>query len=120
MPRIIQLPSGNVAWIGKSASDNERLTWAEDNDPEWWWLHAADVPGSHVLLKTDAVTPVDMREAAAWAAHYSKAPETQRHVAVTCTQLKHLRKSKKDPVGMVRIEGPSRTLWAHRPFVVMQ
>jgi predicted ribosome quality control (RQC) complex YloA/Tae2 family protein len=122
MPRIVQLfPSGNSVWIGKNACDNERLTWDEENDLEWWWFHAHDVPGSHVVIKGQKVPSAEeMDVAAAWAAHRSKAAAAQGRVPVTCTQLKHLRKDKKDPVGMVYVKGPYRILWATAPFIVVQ
>ena len=60
-------------YVGKNNIQNDELTFkfANGND---WWFHAKQMPGSHVLLKTEGKEVCDraFEEAAALAAFYSK------------------------------------------------
>ena len=66
-------------YVGKNNLQNEELTFkfAAGND---WWFHAKDMPGSHVIVKTEGKTLPDstFEEAARLAAHYSKGREQDR------------------------------------------
>ena len=57
--------------VGKSAKDNDMLTFrvAKGND---WWLHAAHIPGSHVVVKSANPDQETLLDAATLAVHYSK------------------------------------------------
>lgn len=107
----IQLPykrfelNGFEIWVGKSAKANDellrRFTWKEDI-----WLHAKDVSGSHVIIKTQsgmAVTKPVLERAAALAAHYSK-HKTASLAAVIYTPCKYVRKVKGSPPGAVMVD----------------
>jgi predicted ribosome quality control (RQC) complex YloA/Tae2 family protein len=72
--------------------------------PADFWLHAADYPGAHVVLRnprrlTD-LPPEVLRRAAEVAAWFSKA-RGRGPVDVRWTQARYLRKGKGMPVGMV-------------------
>lgn len=94
--------AGYAVWVGKNASANDELTmkYAFKED---LWLHAKNVPGSHVLIKHKAghKTPKEVIEkAAALAAWYSKR-KTDSLVPVTVTPAKYVRKQKGSPPGQV-------------------
>lgn len=79
-------------YVGKNNFQNEEL-WikmASNND---WWFHAKDMPGSHVIVKTNGkeLTDKTFEEAAALAAFYSKAKDNPK-VTVDYTLKKHLKK----------------------------
>lgn len=93
---------GYQIWVGKNAKANDELTlkYAFKED---LWLHAKDVPGSHVLIKHQSGknTPVNVIErAAAYAAYYSKR-KTDTLVPVIYTPVKYVRKKKGAAAGQV-------------------
>lgn len=87
--------------VGKSASQNDALLRAAS--PEDLWLHAKGVPGSHVIVKhrgaEDFPSEV-VRAAARQAALHSKARD-ERFVEVSITRVKHVRKPRGAPPGLV-------------------
>lgn len=58
--------------VGKNSAQNMALL--RDAQGQDFWLHAKDVPGSHVILRTEGKAPKeeDILEAARLAAYYSK------------------------------------------------
>jgi predicted ribosome quality control (RQC) complex YloA/Tae2 family protein len=91
--------------VGKNARSNDELTlrhaWKDD-----LWLHARDVPGSHVVVKHQARRPFPqevIEKAAALAAWYSKR-KTESLCPVIVTPRKFVRKRKGDPAGAVVVE----------------
>ena len=85
-------PDGFTVLVGRSAADNDLLTF-ELGEPRDAWLHVAAESGSHVLIRNpDALErlPRDtLRFAAALAARHSKAKNASRvavHVA-TCAEV---------------------------------
>jgi predicted ribosome quality control (RQC) complex YloA/Tae2 family protein len=90
--------------VGRGAKDNDQLTFRHAG-PEDVWLHARQVPGSHVVLRwSDAGAPParDLEEAAALAAIHSKA-RSSGTVAVDWTRRKHVRKPRGAPPGRVMV-----------------
>jgi predicted ribosome quality control (RQC) complex YloA/Tae2 family protein len=90
--------------VGKGAKDNDFLTFrvAKSSD---LWMHAADYPGSHVVVKNPArreIPPKTLLEAAQIAAFYSHARE-QPKVAVHYTQKKFVNKPKGAALGLVSL-----------------
>ena len=91
--------------IGKNAKANDELlrshSWKED-----LWLHAKDVPGSHVLIKHKAgqVFPRPVIERAAQFAAYFSKRRTEDLSPVIYTPRKFVRKRKGDPPGAVVVE----------------
>lgn len=79
-------------YVGKNNIQNEELTFkiASGND---WWFHAKNMPGSHVIVKTDNKELPDntYEEAAALAAYYSKGREYEK-VEVDYIEKKHLKR----------------------------
>ena len=98
--------------VGKKAADNDFLTFRVARSLETW-LHAADYPGSHVIIRNPQKTTVPDRtlvEAAEIAAFYSDARE-QAKAAVNYTLRKFVNKPKKGAPGLV-------SLSSHRTLMV--
>lgn len=90
--------------VGKASKDNDYLTFrvARSND---LWLHAADYPGSHVIVKNPnrrEIPPKTLLEAAQIAAFYSHARQ-QPKVAVHYTPKKFVNKPKGAALGLVSL-----------------
>ena len=89
--------------VGGNGPDNDYLTFrlASSHD---FWLHAADYPGAHVVVRNDrrrAELPDRvLRRAAELAAYFSRAPR-DLPVGVRWTQVKHVRKGRGLPAGAV-------------------
>jgi predicted ribosome quality control (RQC) complex YloA/Tae2 family protein len=92
-------------WIGKNAQHNDTLT-LKYSFKEDLWLHAKDVPGSHVLVKYQSGKkfPKEVIERAAQLAAYNSKRKTDSLCPVAFTPKKHVRKRKGDPAGAVVVE----------------
>lgn len=94
---------GNLYYIGKSGRENEQVTF-EIAHAEDWWLHARNIPGSHVILRTRIPTDEPdehvVERAARLAAWYSQARESG-NVEVDAAQRRHVRKIRGAGPGMV-------------------
>ena len=88
-------------YVGKNNYQNEDLSFnfANGND---MWFHAKDMPGSHVIVKTEGKELPDKtyEEAAALAAYYSKG-SNQEKVEVDYTLRKNLKKPPASNPGFV-------------------
>jgi predicted ribosome quality control (RQC) complex YloA/Tae2 family protein len=91
--------------VGRAARDNDQLTFKVAR-PHDLWLHAADYPGSHVVVRNHArntdIPQRTVHEAAQLAAHFSQARGDAR-VAVNYAQRKFLSKPKGAAPGLVRM-----------------
>lgn len=90
--------------VGRAARDNDNLTFRIAR-PYDLWLHAADYPGSHVVVRNPSRTEIPHRtliEAAQLAAHFSQARNDTK-VTVHYTQRKFLSKPKGAAPGLVRM-----------------
>ncbi|MDQ3712269.1 MAG: NFACT RNA binding domain-containing protein, partial [Acidobacteriota bacterium] len=90
--------------VGKGAKDNDYLTFriAKASD---LWFHAADYPGSHVVVKNPnrkEIPPKTLLEAAQIAAFFSHAKQ-QPKVAVHYTPKKFVNKPKGASAGLVSL-----------------
>ncbi len=85
--------------VGKNAAQNERLT--QSAKPDEMWLHAKDMPGSHVIVRSEGEIPLDtLREAALLAAWFSKG-QRSAGVPVDYTRRRYVRKPGGSPTGFV-------------------
>lgn len=92
--------------VGKKAKDNDFLTFRVAKSLDLW-LHAADYPGSHVVVRHQGRKDIPVRtlvEAAQLAAFYSDARE-QPKAAVHYTQKKFVNKPKRSVPGLVSLAG---------------
>lgn len=94
--------------IGKNNLQNEEVTFklSRKNDI---WFHVKDLPGSHVLLKSDNPTDEQIEVAASYAAYYSKA-KTFPKVEVTYTNVKNVKKISGSYPGHVSIINDQNTI----------
>jgi predicted ribosome quality control (RQC) complex YloA/Tae2 family protein len=88
--------------VGRSAAENDELLrrHVRGNDT---WLHARDAPGAYVFIRglPGKSVPLDtLLDAANLALHYSKAKGSGRG-DVYYTQVKHLRRARNGPAGLV-------------------
>jgi predicted ribosome quality control (RQC) complex YloA/Tae2 family protein len=90
--RIFKLPGGFEARAGRSARENERLTF-EVAGPDDLWLHARGMPGAHVIITGGRGEPAETTAlaAASIAAHYSSGRRAAK-VPVDITKRKHVRR----------------------------
>ncbi|HMQ04042.1 MAG TPA: NFACT family protein [Pyrinomonadaceae bacterium] len=90
--------------VGKRAKDNDVLTFKIARALDLW-LHAADYPGSHVIVRNPDRTEIPERtliEAAKLAAFYSRG-SSQPKAAVHYTQKKFVNKPKGSAPGLVSL-----------------
>ena len=90
--------------IGKGSKDNDYLTFRVAKSLDLW-LHAADYPGSHVVVRNPNRKEIPQKtliEAAQFAAFFSRAKE-QPKVAVHYTQKKFVNKPKGAGAGLVSL-----------------
>lgn len=88
--------------VGKSNLQNDELT-LRIADPTDLWLHTKEIPGSHVIIRTNGKSEVPestLEEAANLAAFYSKAKHSSM-VPVDYTQRKNVKKPNGAKPGMV-------------------
>ncbi len=83
---------GYHIYVGKNNFQNEELSFKFANGGDWWF-HAKEIPGSHVIVKSngDELPDRTFEEAARLAAYYSKG-RSQDKVEVDYTPRKHLKK----------------------------
>ncbi len=120
-PRKRPAPAPRVPWlrfsgsrgseirVGRNSRDNDALTFraARGND---LWLHTADVPGSHVVLRLGRGAepdPEEVLDAAHLAVHFSPLRGAQRAGVWVCRR-KQVRKPKGAPPGLVELSGGRR------------
>jgi len=95
--------------VGKNAPQNDRLTQEAPGDA--MWLHAKDMPGSHVIIRAEGEIPADtLKQAAQLAAWYSKGQRSSM-VPVDYTRRKYVRK----PSGMA----PGQVIYTHQKTAYM-
>lgn len=88
-PMKFTSPSGRIILVGKNNLQNDKLTFtAESNEI---WLHAKDMPGSHVIITGPEPDNETILYAARIAAKYSKGGMGS-HVPVDYTLKKHVKK----------------------------
>jgi predicted ribosome quality control (RQC) complex YloA/Tae2 family protein len=90
--------------VGRAARDNDNLTF-KIAKPSDLWLHAADYPGSHVIVRNPTRKEIPHRtlvEAAQLAGYFSQASKDPK-VDVHYTQRKFLSKPKGSAPGLVRM-----------------
>ncbi|SDT42496.1 Predicted component of the ribosome quality control (RQC) complex, YloA/Tae2 family, contains fibronectin-binding (FbpA) and DUF814 domains [Paenibacillaceae bacterium GAS479] len=81
---------GIQIFVGKNNTQNEYLTnkLAAQGDT---WLHTKDIPGSHVVIRSQEFGDSTLEEAAMLAAHYSQARSSSM-VPVDYTLIRHVHK----------------------------
>lgn len=102
--RSFKSAEGYEILVGKASKDNDHLTFRIAKSLDLW-LHAADYPGSHVVIRNPSRGEIPQKtllEAAQLAAFYSHARE-QPKVAVHYTPKKFVNKPKGAAAGLVSL-----------------
>ena len=95
--------------VGKNAAQNDRLTLGAR--PEEMWLHAKDMPGSHVIVRCEGeIPPETLKQAALLAAWYSKGQRSSM-VPIDYTRRKYVKK----PSGAA----PGKVIYTHHKTAYM-
>ena len=103
-----ELPGGWSVLAGRTEEDNDILSTelAQSND---WWFHAADVPGSHVVLQArdEHEPPREVLEMAAAVAAYHSKGRGAPLVSVTYTHARNVIKPHGAKPGLVHVSRSS-------------
>ncbi|API89538.1 hypothetical protein BKP56_09845 [Marinilactibacillus sp. 15R] len=94
---------GTLILVGKNNLQNDELTMKTARKTDWW-LHTKDIPGSHVIIRSEHPSEETIEEAAAIAAYFSKY-RLSASVPVDTVQVKHIRKPNGAKPGFVIYEG---------------
>ncbi|MGX7348961.1 Rqc2 family fibronectin-binding protein [Dolosicoccus paucivorans] len=108
-PRLFITPDNTRILVGRNNTQNDQLSMKQANK-NYWWMHAKDIPGAHVIIEHDDPSADTLDYAAIIAAFYSKARDSA-NVPVDLVQVKHLRKPNGARPGFVIYEG-QQTLFA--------
>ena len=88
-PMKFESPSGRTILVGKNNLQNDKLTFSAQ--PDEVWLHAKDMPGSHVIIVGENPDEATILYAARLAAAYSKGSTASR-VPVDYTLRRYVKK----------------------------
>lgn len=101
-PRRYDAPDGTTVLVGTNGAMNERVTFKIASSDDLW-MHARGEPGAHVVLRTAGREPhpETLQFAANLAARYSRG-RSSGSVLVDYTEVKHVRKIRGAPPGLVR------------------
>lgn len=101
-PEKFTASDGTVIYVGKNNKQNEYLTSRLANRDDIW-LHAKDIPGSHVVIRNNSPSEDTLLEAAQLAAYFSKGKQSSS-VPVDYTEVRHVKKPKGAKPGFVIYE----------------
>ncbi len=98
-PFRFSAPDGTLIEVGKNSLQNDRLTLhARGNET---WLHARNIPGSHVVIRTeDEPSDETLLYACKLATYYSKGRNHPQQ-AIDYTKRKYVKKAAGSPAGLV-------------------
>ncbi len=100
-PRRYEIDGHDVR-VGRNPRQNDALT-LHTARPDDFWLHARQIPGAHVIVRSTGAAPPPehvLRAAAQLAATFSRAANDTR-VAVDCTRVRYVKKPPNTPAGYV-------------------
>lgn len=107
-PLRFTAPSGAEIFVGKNNRQNDELTFSAK--PGYVWLHAKDMPGSHVIIARENPDEATIRFAASLAARYSSGRESGR-VPIDYALKKYVKKPSGAKPGFVTYTN-QKTLYA--------
>jgi predicted ribosome quality control (RQC) complex YloA/Tae2 family protein len=90
---------GEEIYVGQNNRENEYLS-LHFAGKEDLWLHVKDLPGSHVIVKSENPSQKTILEAALLTAYYSRAANSS-NVAIDYTKVKHVKRHPAGKPGMV-------------------
>ena len=100
-PLTFRSDDGFTIYVGRNNLENDRLTLRTAKGSDYW-LHTKNIPGSHVIVVCEGVTPPDrtLEQAAILAATHSKAADSVQ-VPVDYAMAKFVKKPSGAKPGMV-------------------
>ncbi|CAM3248764.1 NFACT RNA binding domain-containing protein [Vagococcus fessus] len=101
-PEKYMSTDGTIILVGKNNLQNDQLT-LKTADKNHYWLHAKDIPGSHVIVQSAEPSEKTLIEAANLAAYYSKF-RLSSSVPVDYVRVKHIKKPNGSKPGYVIYE----------------
>ncbi len=108
-------PDGFVILVGRNSRQNDELTFRVAA-PDDLWLHARDVPGAHVIIRSQgrSVPPSTIQRAAELAAYYSAARD-ESSVIVSVVPRRRVRRQPGGRPGQVTYTGEETVRVRPRP-----
>ena len=88
--------------MGKNNLQNDQLTLRTAKKTDYW-LHAKNIPGSHVIIRSNDPSEETILEAAELAGYFSKYRHSAQ-VPIDCVQVKHIKKPNGAKPGFVIYE----------------
>lgn len=107
-PERFVASDGTEIFVGKNNLQNDQLTLKQARKSDIW-LHAKNIPGSHVIVKNDTPSEETLLEAAELAAYFSKFRQSAQ-VPVDYVAVKHVHKPNGAKPGFVIYEN-QKTLY---------
>ncbi len=100
-PLLYKSPEGFEILVGRNNLENDRLTLKTASNSDLW-LHTKEIPGSHVIIRTQGqeVPDATLALAARIAAWHSKGRQGE-NIPVDCTLVRYVRKPAGARPGMV-------------------
>ncbi len=89
-PDVFLSSDGTEIFVGKNNLQNDQLTLRTARKTDYW-LHAKNIPGSHVVIRSSEPSEQTILEAVELAAYFSKYRHSAQ-VPVDLVQIKHIRK----------------------------
>ena len=117
-PYVFYANDGTRILVGRNNLQNDTLTLKQDKK-EYLWLHAQNIPGSHVIVESASPSDETIGQAAMLAAYYSK----YRHsatVPVDYVSVSKIRKPNGSKPGFVVYEGQQNTYITPDEAVIQQ
>ena len=102
-PESFIASDGTEILVGKNNLQNEKLTLHTAKKTDIW-LHAKNIPGSHIIIKSNNPSDETLFEAAMLAAYFSKF-RSSANVPIDYVQVKNIRKPNGSKPGFVIYEG---------------
>lgn len=102
-PETFIASDGTEILVGKNNLQNEKLTLHTAKKTDIW-LHAKNIPGSHVIIKSNNPSDETLFEAAMLAAYFSKF-RSSANVPIDYVQVKNIRKPNGSKPGFIIYEG---------------
>lgn len=102
-PESFIASDGTEILVGKNNLQNEKLTLHTAKKTDIW-LHAKNIPGSHVIIKSNNPSDETLFEAAMLAAYFSKF-RSSANVPIDYVQVKNIRKPNGSKPGFIIYEG---------------
>lgn len=117
-PERFVASDGTEILVGKNNLQNDQLTLKQSRKTDIW-LHAKDIPGSHVIIKNDDPSEETLLEAAELAAYFSKFRQSAQ-VPVDYVAVKHVHKPNGAKPGFVIYENQKTLFVTPEESVVEQ